>query len=47
MEAVPAGIQLLCKLIIKRATPLDLSMLTGALNAISEFPMMGAQRARG
>ena len=22
-------------------------MLTGALNAISEFPMMGAQRARG
>ena len=47
MEAIPAGIQLLGKLIIKRATAQDLDTLTNALDAISRFPMFGAQRARG
>ena len=47
MEAIPAGLQLLGKLIIKRATAQDIGTLTDAINAISLFPMLGAQRARG
>ena len=47
MEAIPAGLQLLGKLIVKRATAQDVSTITGAFNAISLFPMFGAQRARG
>lgn len=45
--ALPSGIVLTGRMVVERARDRDLPILEHALNALSLFPILGAQRARG
>ena len=47
VEAIPAGLTLTGKLVVQRARPRDLSILSDALDRISRKPVLGAHLARG
>lgn len=46
-QAIPAGITLMGKLIVQKATAADITTIVAAIDGISHNPMFGAQRARG
>ena len=47
LQAIPAGITLMGKLIVQKATAADITTIVAAIDGISHNPMFGAQRARG
>ena len=47
VQTVPAGVVLAGRIVIQRAQPRDLAILTDAMDGISRRPVMGAHSARG